>query len=294
MSSDTPILMLGAGLMGAPMTRRLHAKGFPVSVWNRSPDKLAPLAQQGIATVDDLATLHPARRIVIVMLSDGPAVDSILFGAARAANAIAPGSTAICMSSIPVETARAHAAIFGARGVAYIDAPVSGGEKGAIEGTLTIMAGGEEADIDAVRPIFNALGRSLTHVGPAGSGQLAKIANQMIVGVTIGAVAEALLLAKAGGADPARVREALLGGFADSTILRQHGKRMIDGDFKPGGRASTQLKDMRTAAAQASASGLDLPISALTRDLYKEMCAAGRGDLDHSALYLLLAERRGR
>lgn len=293
-----PILMLGAGLMGAPMARRLHDKGLPVSIWNRSPEKLAPLASDGIATVETLAALDTARRVVIVMVSDGPAAEAALFGAANGAapfaDRMARGSTVICMSSIPVDIARAHAAAFGARGVAYIDAPVSGGEKGAIEGTLTIMAGGESPDIEAMRPIFDALGRSLTHVGPAGSGQLAKIANQMIVGVTIGAVAEALLLAKAGGADPAKVREALLGGFADSAILRQHGARMIAGDFKPGGRSVTQRKDLRTAVSQARATGLDLPLSALVRDLYEEMCADGRGDLDHSALFLLLGERRAR
>jgi 2-hydroxy-3-oxopropionate reductase len=194
------------------------------------------------------------------------------------------------MSSIPVDTARREAERLAPLGISYVDAPVSGGERGAIAASLSIMAGGNDADIERLRSVFKALGR-LTHVGPVGSGQLAKLANQLIVGVTIGAVAEALLLAEAGGANPAAVREALLGGFADSTILKQHGERMLQRNFAPGARAEVQLKDLRTGLAQAGACGCDLPFLSLAERLYQHMCQGERSGLDHSALYLEIRDR---
>jgi 2-hydroxy-3-oxopropionate reductase len=203
---------------------------------------------------------------------------------------MAPGALVIIMSSITVDEARRQAARVTAAGGRYIDAPVSGGQKGAEEARLTIMAGGAAADIDAALPVLNLLGR-VTRVGDVGAGQLAKLANQMIVGITIGAVSEAMLLLKAGGADLAAAHQALMGGFADSSIWRLHGKRIIDGDFRPGGRAVVQLKDLRNAMEQAATTGLDLPILGLLRDLYQQACDHGHGDLDHSALYLELAER---
>ena len=173
----------------------------------------------------------------------------------------------------------------------YIDAPVSGGERGAIEANLTIMAGGAATAVARVGDVLACMGR-VTRVGPVGCGQLAKLANQTIVGITIDAVAEALLLAKAGGADPAAVRDALLGGFADSTILRQHGERMLTGNFEPGAKSVVQLKDLRTSRKLAHKLGLDLPVLRLTESLYQEMCDDGRSELDHSGLYLHLADRR--
>ncbi|MCA8896661.1 MAG: NAD(P)-dependent oxidoreductase, partial [Amphiplicatus sp.] len=212
-------------------------------------------------------------------------------GGGGIAQQLEPGSLVIVMSSIPVETARAQSEKLAAIGVSYIDAPVSGGERGAIAGTLTIMAGGEIEDIERARPLFEAMGR-VTRVGPAGTGQLAKLANQTIVGITIGAVAEALLLAEAGGADISAVREALTGGFADSTILRQHGQRMAEDRFEPGAHAHVQLKDLSTAATLAEKFGLDSPLTNLTKELYTEMCEGKARDLDHSALYLHLKKRK--
>ena len=272
------------------MAVNLVQAGYPVSVWNRSADKAAALENKGARVATSAAEAVEGARYVIFMLSTGPVVDEVLFGADSVEAALAKDACVIVMSSIPVETARQQATRLAERGVTYIDAPVSGGEKGAIEATLTIMAGGEEAVLSAAKPILEALGR-VTHVGPVGSGQLAKLSNQLIVGITIDAVAEALLLAEAGGADPAAVRDALLGGFADSTILQQHGERMLKRNFEPGGRAELQLKDLRTCSALAADLGLDLPVLRQVEDLYREMCESGRADLDHSALYLALRDR---
>jgi 2-hydroxy-3-oxopropionate reductase len=196
------------------------------------------------------------------------------------------------MSSIPVETARAEAEAAAARGIAYVDAPVSGGERGAVGGTLAIMAGGDAGVIGRLAPVFAALGR-VTPIGPVGAGQLAKLANQLIVASTICAVAEALLMAERGGADPVRVREALLGGFADSTVLRQHGERMVRGDFRPGGPAKYQIKDTGTALALADSLGLHLPVAAEVDRLFRDLVGHGGGDLDHSAALVELRRRNG-
>lgn len=218
-------------------------------------------------------------------------IDHVLFGStardAAAADSLAKGAVLIVMSSIPVETTRRQAAHLAARGVGYVDAPVSGGEKGAIERTLTIMAGGDASVVERVRPLLETMGR-VTRVGPTGAGQLSKLANQAIVGITIGAVAEAMTLARRGGADPVAVRAALLGGFADSAILRQHGQRMIDGAFAPGGRARLQLKDLRTARLFAAELGIELPLLQLAEQQFQHMCDRGLAELDHSALYLML------
>jgi 2-hydroxy-3-oxopropionate reductase len=287
------IAFLGTGIMGAPMARNLARAGHEVVAWNRSPDKAEALRQDGIPVAASAGAAVAGADAIILMLSTGPVCDEVLFGdgsSAGVAGGLRPGATVVVMSSIPVGTARCQAVRLGALGVGYLDAPVSGGERGAITATLSIMAGGSVGDIETMRPMLQAMGR-LTHVGPQGSGQLAKLANQLIVGVTIGAIAEALVLAEAGGADPAAVREALLGGFADSTILKQHGERMLGRNFTPGARAEVQLKDLRTGRAQAEEAGCDLPFLALAEQLYERMCAGGRSGLDHSALYLELRDR---
>ncbi|MDT9598812.1 NAD(P)-dependent oxidoreductase [Sphingosinicella rhizophila] len=291
-----PILFLGAGIMGAPMARNLHVAGFPVRVWNRTRSKLDILAASGVPVAEDLSTLATERRVVIAMLFDGQAVEDVLFEGdrhgVRLLDRMAPGSSLICMSSIPVDTACSHDERCRAHGIHYIDAPVSGGEQAAIAGSLSIMTGGDLEAVDAMGPLFEAMGTTITHIGGAGCGQLAKLANQMIVGVTIGAVAEALLLAKEKGADLPAVRQALLGGFARSEVLKQHGARMIDRDFTPGAHSVTQLKDLRAAGSLARSLHLDLPIASMVEHLFEELCEGGRGALDHSALYLLLEDRK--
>lgn len=280
------IAFLGIGLMGAPMAERLMAAGHRLTLWNRTSAKAAAIARDGSRVAATPAEAASRADVLITMLENGPVVETVLFGAGAAAG-LAPGALVIDMSSSPPPLARDHAARFQARGIGYLDAPVSGGVVGARAGSLAIMAGGREPDFARARPIFAPLGRP-TLVGPAGSGQLAKCCNQAIVAITIGAVSEALLLAAASGADPAAVREALSGGFADSRILQLHGKRMIERDFTPGGRARVQLKDQDTILAAAQDAKLRLPLSEAVTALYRNLVAHGGSELDQNALLLEL------
>lgn len=283
------IAVLGTGMMGLPMARRLCQAGHQVHAWNRTPAKAEPLAADGAQLHASAASAAAAADITLSLLENGSVVNQVLF-AQGAGAAMRPGSLFIDMASIQPREARAHAQQLAASAVACLDAPVSGGTVGAQAGTLAIMAGGEAADFARAAPVFAALGRA-THVGPHGAGQLTKLANQMIVGITIGAVAEALLLAAKGGADMARVREAISGGFADSRILQLHGARMVQRDFTPGARMQVQLKDMRNALATAQELGFDAPITALFETLYASGIAHGLGTLDHSGLFMELAQR---
>jgi 2-hydroxy-3-oxopropionate reductase len=279
------IAFLGTGLMGAPMVRRLLAAGFPVTVWNRTAEKAGALVESGATHAETAADAVRDAAIVITMLDSGAVVTEVLFAAGVAA-AMAPGATLVDMSSIPPHIARDHAARLEALGIAHLDAPVSGGTVGAAEGTLAIMAGGDPAVYEGAVPVFEAMGRPL-RVGPAGAGQLAKLANQTIVGITIGAVAEALVLAERGGADPAAVREAIRGGFAESRILDLHGARMVERDFAPRARVTTQIKDLETILATAAENGVDLPLARATLAGYIALRDGLDGaDLDHSALFL--------
>jgi len=279
------IAVIGTGIMGAPMAARLAEAGFSVKAWNRSAEKAAVLAAKGVQPTATAAEAVAEADVVLCMLSSGPVCDEVLLGASGVVSTMKPGAFLLVMSSIPVDSAREQAEAAKAHGVAYVDAPVSGGEKGATEGTLAIMAGGEQRDVDALRPLLNCLGR-VTHVGAVGCGSLAKLANQLIVASTICAVAEALTLVEAGGADPAQVRQALLGGFAESTVFRQHGKRMVEGDFRPGGPAKYQLKDTSTALAFAKSRGLTLPVGEEVDRLFRSMVEHGAGELDHSGVIL--------
>ena len=285
------LAVLGIGRMGRPMAQRLAAAGHAVHAWNRSPEKAAPLAAHGATVHGGAAQAAQAADVVISLLENGPAVASVLFDQGVAA-AMHAGSLFIDMASIKPAEAREHATRLAERGVQHLDAPVSGGTVGAEAGTLAIMAGGDVADFERALPVFAALGRA-THVGPHGAGQLAKLANQMIVGITIGAVAEALLLCEKGGADPAKVRQAIGGGFAESRILQLHGERMVTRDFAPRGSMAVQLKDMRNALDTARAMDFDAPITAALERLYADGVAHGGADLDHSGLFVELARRNG-
>ncbi len=286
------IAVLGTGLMGARMARNLLGAGHAVRAWNRSPDKAKPLAADGAALPDSPAEAVREADFVITMLSDGAATGALI-GDAGVAGALKRGAVWLDMSSIRPEEARAQSGQLEARGVAHLDAPVSGGTKGAEEGTLAIMVGGSAEDFERARLVFEAMGRPV-HVGPSGSGQLAKLANQAIVAVTIGVVAEAMLLLQKGGADPVAVRAALKGGFADSVILQQHGARMTDGNFVPGGLSKFQLKDLNNALAEAGTYGLSLPLAEQVRDRFEVFCSEmDGGELDHSGIYLELKRRNG-
>ncbi|WP_174802896.1 NAD(P)-dependent oxidoreductase [Martelella limonii] len=290
--SRSKIAVLGTGLMGGPMAANLIGAGFQVTVWNRSAEKTAALTAKGAGLAGSPARAAADADAVIVMLSDGPACEAVLFGSAGAAKAMRKGALLIVMSSIGVDDAEAMAARAHGLGLRWLDAPVSGGTPAAKSGSLSIMVGGQTEDVRAASPILSAMGR-IVHIGPAGTGALAKLINQSLVASTLVAVSEALLMAEKGGADLAKVREALLGGFAASKILDLHGQRIIAGDFQPGGPAKYQVKDTRAALNVAGNLGLDLPSLKLADALFSSLVEHGGADLDHSALFLELKRRNG-
>ncbi len=279
------IAFLGIGLMGAPMSRNLLNAGYPMTLWNRTASKCEPFAGQATIAGSPAEAVAEAD-LVITMLENGTVVEDVMV-AQGALAALKAGALVVDMSSVQPSLARRHAQLAAAQGAGYVDAPVSGGTLGATEARLSIMAGGSEDDVARALPVFAALGKC-TRIGPVGAGQLAKLANQAIVGITIGAVSEALLLAAKGGADPAAVREALMGGFAGSRILELHGQRMIDRDFAPGAPARIQLKDMRMILDEARAEGLTLPLAQQVHNEYLSLVANGHSDVDHSGLLLEL------
>ncbi len=285
------IAILGIGFMGFPVGQRLCAAGFEVHVWNRTRTKAERLQTYGATVHTTPASAVQGADVTLALLDHGAIVAEALF-THGAASALQPGSLFIDMSSIKPVEARDHAARLSELGVHYLDAPVSGGTVGAEQGTLAIMVGGNPAHFERATPVFQVLGRA-THVGPTGAGQLAKLANQMIVGITIGAVAEALLLCERGGADMAKVKEAITGGFADSRILQVHGQRMVERDFAPRARMTVQLKDLRNALSTAQEIGFDAPITRLFEQLNAEGVEHGLADLDHAGLFVELASRNG-
>lgn len=286
------IAVLGTGLMGSRMARNLLANGFGVRAWNRSVVKAQALVRDGAVVFDTAAAAVEDADFVITMLSDGAATGALI-GDAGVTGALKTGAVWLDMSSIKPAEARAQAGVLAGLGFAHLDAPVSGGTKGAEAASLAIMVGGDAAVFERAKPVFQAMGRPV-HVGPSGAGQLAKLANQAIVAVTIGVVAEAMLLLQKGGADPAAVRAALKGGFADSVILQQHGERMTTGNFAPGGLSKFQLKDLDNALGEAGRFGLHLPLAQQVRDRFEVFCDEMEGgDLDHSGIYLELLRQNG-
>ena len=292
MSSTAKISFLGTGLMGSHMARNILKAGFSLTAWNRTLAKAQALIADGADVPATAAEAIAEADIVITMLSDGPTVHDLLFEQELAA-AMKAGTLLIDMSSIKPSEARTHAALMRERGLHHLDAPVSGGTKGAEAGSLAIMAGGDEAVFTRAVSVLSAMGRPV-RVGPDGSGQLSKLANQTIVAVTIGVVAEAMLLAEKGGADPAAIRDALKGGFADSVILQQHGERMTTSNFEPGGLSRMQLKDINNALEEAGQHELILPLTEQVKTRYTTLIEEMNGaDTDHSALYLELLRQNG-
>ena len=290
MTIPKKIAFIGIGLMGLPMAKHLLAAGHQVVVWNRTPAKAAALTDRGGVVAETPEQAVQDADLIITMLSDGAVVDAIL-QAPELQAALQQGSLWVDMSSTQPVQARAQSARLEKLGIAHLDAPVSGGTKGAEAASLAIMVGGQEETFLAALPILSIMGRPV-HVGPSGSGQLAKLANQAIVAVTIGAVAEAMLLLDKGGADPAAVRDALRGGFADSTILQQHGTRMTTGNFAPGGLSKLQLKDLNNVLSEAQNVNLSLPVTQHIRDRFDHFVhQMGGADLDHAGLYLELQSR---
>ena len=284
---------IGLGLMGRPMCLNLRRAGAKMIVHNRSRGVIDEIQGPGIEAAGSAAGVARAARTIVLMLTDTVAVEQVLFGPAGLVEALQPGSLVIDMGTTAVAATREIATRLAADGIAFVDAPVSGGQIGAVAGTLTIMAGGEPESITRARDLFEVLGASFTHIGGPGSGQVAKAANQVIVGLNIGAVAEALALVESAGVDPARVRQALMGGFAASRILEVHGQRMIERKFEPGAKITTQCKDLQQAVELESQYGQRLPATELNLALFQSLVERGQGGLDHSALIKALLERTG-
>ncbi len=278
---------IGLGIMGRPMAHNLLRAGHRLVVHSRSRPPVDELVAAGALRAASPAEVAEAAATVITMLPDTPDLESVVEGPDGLLAHVHAGDLVVDMSTVDPLATRRIGAAFGERGAGYVDGPVSGGEKGAIEGTLSIMAGGSEADFERARPLFEVLGGTIVHVGPIGAGQVTKAANQLVVGVTIEAVAEALALAAAAGVDAVKVRQALLGGFAASRVLEVHGQRMLDGAFAPGFRARLHLKDARIIEHTAAELGVPTPALAVALDGFRALADSGRGELDHSALYLL-------
>jgi 2-hydroxy-3-oxopropionate reductase len=279
---------VGLGVMGRPMARRILSAGFPLTVASRAPAAVAELVAAGARPASSPARVAGAVEILIVMVPDTPDLETVLDGPDGVLAGARQGLIVCAMGTHHPAAMPPLAERCSARGVELLDAPVSGGEIGARDGTLSVMVGGDPVAFERALPVFRALGRTVVRVGSSGAGQLAKACNQLIVGSTIAAVAEALALAGAAGADPTVVRDALAGGFAASRILEVHGRRMIERDFVPGGRAALQAKDDHIVLDTAASVGLDLPVFAVVADAFDRLVAAGGGDLDHAALITLL------
>lgn len=276
---------IGLGLMGKPMCLNLLSAGAELCVFNRSATAIDEIKTTKVTVMADPAAVAAEVDLVILMLADTPAVEQVLFTERGVAQGVHANSLIVDMGTTATLATRDFASRLAEKGARYIDAPVSGGQIGAKEATLSIMAGGDAVDIDAVMPVFEAMGRLVTHVGPVSSGQVTKAVNQVIVGLTIGAVSEALAVAKRAGVDLEKAQQALMGGHASSRILQEHGTRMINQTFEPGGKVVTQAKDMQQALDLAAELGIELPATALNLTLYKHLIENGLGALDHSALY---------
>ena len=284
---------IGLGLMGRPMALNLIKAGHRVHVWSRRRASMEPLLAAGAGDCESAADVARRAAVTISMVADAPDVEQVTLGPAGVAEAAGAGHIHIDMSTIAPAAAQSIAARLVARGVTALDAPVSGGEVGAIAGSLTIMAGGDADAFARVLPLLEAMGRSITRIGDAGAGQVAKACNQILTGVGVAAVAEALNFATRSGVDAGRVREALLGGFAYSRILENHGQRMLERNFKPGFKAWMHQKDMRIVMEEAHRLGLALPSAAATTQLFNAMVGSGLGEDDSVAVLKLLERMSG-
>lgn len=282
----TSVAFLGLGIMGAPMAVNLVRAGFHVVGWNRTASKGAPVKEAGGALAESPTEAVKGADYILSILDSGPVVREVFFDSG-ACDQMKSGAVFIDMASIPPKMAQEHAGMLKERGVGHLDAPVSGGSLGAAEGSLAIMAGGEKEDFERAEAagIFKPMGRA-SYIGPAGSGQIAKLANQIMVAVNISGVAQALLLASAGGADPGQIPVALSGGHGDSRVLQEHGRRMIKRDFRPGAPIRNFVKDLNTVLDTAADLGLKLPLVEMIRDVYQGLYDKGFTQADHSAFVL--------
>jgi 2-hydroxy-3-oxopropionate reductase len=274
------------------MARNLLNAGFDILVHDTNADAVSDAVSAGARDARGLQGVTEAE-IVVTMLPDTPEVEAVLLGPGGLAESMRSGTALVDMSTISPIATRSFAEHLRARGIAMLDAPVSGGFQGAEAGTLSIMVGGEAEVLERCRPVLSAMGTTISHIGESGAGQVCKACNQVAVAINIHAVAEAMTLARKNGVDPAKVRQALLGGFAQSRAFDLHGQRVLDGNYKAGFRVKLQRKDLKIALDTGTASGTPLPVTALIQQLYGILDATGRGDLDNSSLALLMQELAG-
>jgi len=285
---------IGLGIMGKPMARNLAKAGYALVIHSRSLPPVDELAREGAKKAASPQEVASLSEVVITMLPDSPDVETVVAGEHGVFAGARSGSLLIDMSTISPIVARRLAKEAEAHGLTMLDAPVSGGEAGAINAALSIMVGGSVAGFERALPIFQAMGKNIVYIGDAGAGQVTKAANQVVVGLTIAAVSEALTLAEQAGVDPAKVRQALLGGFAQSKILDAHGQRMLDRNFKPGFRIRLHEKDLSIALATGKEYGVPLLLTAIVAQMMNSMKANGKGDLDHSGLKTFVEDLSGK
>jgi 2-hydroxy-3-oxopropionate reductase len=288
--SRSIIGFIGLGIMGKPMARNLLKAGYPLVVHNRSRGAVDELSQDGAQAAASPQEVAARSEVVITMLPDSPDVELVYTGDQGIFAGAKRGMLLIDMSSISPVVARKLAAEADKRGFDMLDAPVSGGEAGAISAALSIMIGGKTSAVERAMPVFQILGKNIVHVGEAGAGQVTKAANQMVVGTTIAIVGEALVLARKAGVDPAKVKQALLGGFAQSKVLEAHGQKMLERNFKPGFRIRLHEKDIKIALATGAEYGVPLMVTSQVGQIMTAMRSMGNGELDHSALVKFVEE----
>jgi len=284
---------IGLGIMGKPMATNLLKAGYPLVAHNRSREPVRELVSMGAQEAFSPKEVASRSDVIITMLPDTPDVELVALGENGIIEGIRPGSVYIDMSTISPVATRRIAQEIRAKGAEMLDAPVSGGQVGAINATLSIMVGGRKEVFERCLPIFQTMGKNIVYMGESGAGQVTKACNQIVVALTIEAVGEALLLAAKAGVDPARVREALLGGFAQSRILDLHGKRILERNFEPGFKARLHLKDLGIALGTGKAAGVPLPLTAMVHEMFNALVAGGKGELDHSALVTVLEHLAG-
>jgi|SRR6476661_2950642 2-hydroxy-3-oxopropionate reductase len=292
-TKDTPLGFIGLGVMGAAMAKNLLKAGFRVSVHNRSRGKVDELVQAGAHDGGSPAGVARASDIILLCVPDTPDVEKVIFGEEGIVLAVKKDAVVIDCSTISATASADIAQRLREKGARFIDSPISGGPKGAIDATLSCMIGGDAEIVERCMPVFRAIGKTFTHVGPNGAGQLCKSCNQLVNTGTMMAIAEAFALAKKMNIDPYKVRDALLGGTAKSFVLENHGKRLLDGTLQPGFRSSLMLKDIKLALGAGTSSGTYMPVTALGAQMLAALCASGRADLDNASMGLLFEELSG-
>lgn len=284
---------VGLGIMGRPMAENLIKAGYSLSVHARRPDMMQPLVNMGASACANAQAVARQSDIIITMVSDTPDVEQVILGEQGIIHGAKPASIVIDMSTISPSATRRMAELLGKKSIQMLDAPVSGGEQGAIDGTLSIMVGGEEETFQKALPVFEVLGKNIVHVGEHGAGQVTKACNQVVIAQALVAISEAFILARVSGVDPAKVRQALLGGFAGSRVLETHGQRILDHNFEPGFKARLHQKDMRITMEAAYEMGIALPGAALATQQLNALIGEGLGEEDSSALATILEKISG-